>query len=195
MIILSLLTLVLSCYFFFKTFKYKKNNVALWKVYYFLLVVFSILTFVSDALIKDGGLDNFIILVCGFILMLLVNIIMCLVINLLFKNKFKFKLYVIIPLTILLYGVMLYLIYTNINFLLTYIIYIAIILITLFILTMTIFSKNLNNMYLIYGISLLSLIIGLLAFYFSFDFMYCYIFILFSSCLFYIGTFKKRLKR
>lgn len=194
MIILSLLTLVLSCYFFFKTFKYKKNNVCLWKVYYFLLIVFSILTFVSDALIKDGGLDNFIILVCGFILMLLVNIIMCLVINLLFKNKFKFKLYVIIPLTILLYGVMLYLIYTNINFLLTYIIYIAIILITLFILTMTIFSKNLNNMYLIYGISLLSLIIGLLAFYFSFDFMYCYIFILFSSCLFYIGTFKKRLK-
>lgn len=195
MIILSLLTLVLSCYFFFKTFKYKKNNVCLWKVYYFLLIVFSILTFVSDALIKDGGLDNFIILVCGFILILLVNIIMCLVINLLFKNKFKFKLYVIIPLTILLYGVMLYLIYTNINFLLTYIIYIAIILITLFILTMTIFSKNLNNMYLIYGISLLSLIIGLLAFYFSFDFMYCYIFILFSSCLFYIGTFKKRLKR
>lgn len=194
MIILSLLTLVLSCYFFFKTFKYKKNNVTFWKVYYFLLIVFSILTFVSDALIKDGGLDNFIILVCGFILILLVNIIMCLVINLLFKNKFKFKLYVIIPLTILLYGVMLYLIYTNINFLLTYIIYIAIILITLFILTMTIFSKNLNNMYLIYGISLLSLIIGLLAFYFSFDFMYCYIFILFSSCLFYIGSFKKRLK-
>ena len=194
MIILSLLTLVLSCYFFFKTFKYKKNNVTLWKVYYFLLIVFSILTFVSDALIKDGGLDNFIILVCGFILILLVNIIMCLVINLLFKNKFKFKLYVIIPLTILLYGVMLYLIYTNINFLLTYIIYIAIILITLFILTMTIFSKNLNNMYLIYGISLLSLIIGLLAFYFSFDFMYCYIFILFSSCLFYIGSFKKRFK-
>lgn len=194
MIILSLLTLVLSCYFFFKTFKYKKNNVTLWKVYYFLLIVFSILTFVSDALIKDGGLDNFIILVCGFILILLVNIIMCLVINLLFKNKFKFKLYVIIQLTILLYGVMLYLIYTNINFLLTYIIYIAIILITLFILTMTIFSKNLNNMYLIYGISLLSLIIGLLAFYFSFDFMYCYIFILFSSCLFYIGSFKKRLK-
>ena len=105
MIILSLLTLVLSCYFFFKTFKYKKNNVALWKIYYFLLVVFSILTFVSDALIKDGGLDNFIILVCGFILMLLVNIIMCLVINLLFKNKFKFKLYVIIPLTILLFGI------------------------------------------------------------------------------------------
>ena len=173
MIILSLLTLVLSCYFFFKTFKYKKNNVTLWKVYYFLLIVFSILTFVSDALIKDGGLDNFIILVCGFILILLVNIIMCLVINLLFKNKFKFKLYVIIPLTILLYGVMLYLIYTNINFLLTYIIYIAIILITLFILTMTIFSKNLNNMYLIYGISLLSLIIGLLAFYFSFDFIGC----------------------
>ena len=194
MIILGLLTLVLSCYFFFKFFLFKKNNVTLWKVYYFLLIVFSILTFVSDALIKDGGLDNFIILVCGFILILLVNIIMCLVINLLFKNKFKFKLYVIIPLTILLYGVMLYLIYTNINFLLTYIIYIAIILITLFILTMTIFSKNLNNMYLIYGISLLSLIIGLLAFYFSFDFMYCYIFILFSSCLFYIGSFKKRLK-
>ena len=73
MIILSLLTLILSCYFFFKTFKYKKYNVCLWKVYYFLLIVFSILTFVSDALIKDGGLDNFIILVCGFILILLLS--------------------------------------------------------------------------------------------------------------------------
>ena len=194
MIILSLLTLLLSSYFFYKTFKHKKVFVGLWKVYYFLLIIFSFLTFISKVFINDGGLDNFIILVCGFILILLVNIIMCLVINLLFKNKFKFKLFVIVPLTIILYGTMLYLIYTNINFLLTYIIYIAIILITLFILTMAIYSKNLKNMFLIYGISLLSLIIGILTFYFSFNFIYCYIFILFSSCLFYIGSFKRRLK-
>ena len=194
MIILSLLTLLLSSYFLYKTFKHQKVFVGLWKVYYFLLIIFSFLTFISKVFINDGGLDNFIILVCGFILILLVNIIMCLVINLLFKNKFKFKLFVIVPLTIILYGNMLYLIYTNINFLLTYIIYIAIILITLFILTMAIYSKNLKNMFLIYGISLLSLIIGILTFYFSFNFIYCYIFILFSSCLFYIGTFKRRLK-
>ena len=78
---------------------------------------------------------------------------------------------------------------SNVKYLLALIIYIFITLFILFVICLILYISKLKKFYLIYSISLLSMVIGLFIFYITFDFTYYYVFVILSSVLLYLGTF------
>lgn len=190
MIILSIITILFSVYILKKISKFKVVYYRkLIKNFYIYLIMLSMLLFSYSSFNLDEGLDNFIILVCGFLFILLINNIMCIFISIFTKEKFKFNRFIIFLLSLILYGVFIFMMISNIKYLLALIIYIFITLFILFVICLILYISKLKKFYLIYSISLLSMVIGLFIFYITFDFTCYYVFVILSSALLYLGTF------
>ena len=196
MIILSVITILLSIYICTKISKFKIVYYRkLIKFFYIFLIIFSMLLFSYSFFNFDDGLNNFIILVCGFLFILMINNIMCIFISIFTKEKFKFNRFIIFLLSLILYGLFIFMLISNVKYLLALIIYIFIILFILFVICLILYISKLKKFYLIYSIALLSMVIGLFVFYVTFNFTYYYIFIILSSCLLYLGSFYMLKKR